>query len=291
MSRGAASAGDARWFLTPYAVAVGVLVALPTLLTGYYAFTDHTGLADPRFNGLANVRRLLDDETFLDSLRASLALVALAVPLRLLVAAGLGLALAAPVPGSRLARVLAYLPTVMPDVALALVFLWVLNPVYGPLNQLLGALGLPEPIWLSTPWGARTGVVLLLLLPIGEAFVVVLTTRRALNARLYEAAALDGCTPWRSLRSITLPLLAPVLVLLAVRDLVTVLQASFVPGYVLTDGRPGNATLFLPLYIYDQAFEFASLGYAALLTLVLMAMTATAVAVLLLLVRRWRILR
>ncbi len=135
------------------------------------------------------------------------------------------------------------------------------------------------------------GVVLMLAFPIGEAFLVVLATRRAINSRLYEAAALEGCSPFRQLVHITLPLLAPVLVLLAIRDTVVMLQASFVPAYLLTDGGPRNATLYLPLYIYDQAFEFFGFGYSAMVTLALIAITLTLVVAQVLLVRRWRLLR
>lgn len=278
-------------FLAPFASGVVLLVLVPAALTVGYAFTSYTGLGAVRASGLDNVRRLLVDPFFADSLRASAIHVALAVPLRLLAAGSLGLMLAAPRPGGRLYRALVYLPTVVPDVALALLFLWVFNPVYGPLNAALGALGLPQPVWLSTPWGARLGIVLMLLLPIGEGFLVVLATRRGLPARLYEAAALEGCSPFGRLRRITLPLLAPVLLLLAARDTVLTLQVNFVPAYLLTDGGPGTSTLYLPIYIYDQAFEFSSFGYAALMTLVLGVLTAAVISLQVLLVRRWRLPR
>ena len=278
-------------FLLPYILGTIALVVVPALLTVGYAFTDHTGLATPRFNGLANLRRMASDPLFFASLRASLIHVALAVPLRLLAATSLGLLLSAPRRGGRWYRAAVYLPTVIPDIALALLFVWVLNPIYGPLNQLLGLLGLPQPAWLASTWGARIGVVVMLLFPIGEGFLVVLATRRQINARLYEAAALDGCGPFAQLRRITLPLLAPVLVLLAVRDTVLTLQSNFVPAYILTDGGPANATLYLPIYIFDQAFEFLGFGYGAMITMVVLAMTIVLIAVQVLLVRRWRILR
>ncbi|SCL45177.1 multiple sugar transport system permease protein [Micromonospora citrea] len=279
-------------FLAPYAVAVALLVALPALLNVGYAFTDHTGLTrDPQFVGLANVRWMLADGFLLDSVRASATHVALAVPVRLLAAVGLGLLLAAPRPGGRWFRVAVYLPTVVPDVALAVLFLWVLNPLYGPLNQVLGLFGHPGFTWLSDPTTARVAVVLMLAFPIGEGFVVVLAARRMLDGRLYEAATLEGCGPFGQLRRLTLPLLAPVLVLLAVRDTILTLQVNFVPAYVLTDGRPANATLYLPVYIFDQAFEFSGFAYGALISTVLMAVTAVVVTALLLMVRRWRVLR
>ena len=278
-------------FLLPYVLGTLLLVVFPALMTFGYAFTNHTGLAPPSFNGTTNVRRLFDDPLFAASLRASMIHVAIAVPLRLLAATGLGLLLSAPRKGGRWYRAAVYLPTVIPDVALALLFVWVLNPLYGPLNQILGAVGLGQPTWLATPWGARMGVVMMLLFPIGEAFLVVLATRRQISARLYEAAALDGCGSWQQLRRITLPLLAPVLVLLAVRDIVYTLQTNFVPAYILTDGGPANATLYLPIYIFDQSFEFLGFGYGAMITLVMLLITAVLIALQLLLVRRWRILR
>jgi multiple sugar transport system permease protein len=286
-----ATTRPALGFLLPYAVGTLLLVVVPALLTFRYALTDYTGVGEPRYTGLDNVRRLGQDPFLRAALTASALHVVIAVPLRLLAATTLGLLLAAPRPGGRWYRAAVYLPTVVPDIALALLFLWVLNPLFGPLNGLLGVLGLPQPAWLATTWGARLGVVLMLLLPIGEAFLVVLATRRQVNARLYEAAALDGAAPWQQLRHITLPLLAPVLVLLAVRDTVLTLQVNFVPAYVLTDGGPANATLYLPIYIYDQAFEFAAFGYGALLTAVLLALTLLAVGLQLALVRRWRVVR
>ncbi|MET7750356.1 sugar ABC transporter permease [Micromonospora sp. NPDC005367] len=279
-------------FLAPYAVAVGLLIAVPALLNLGYAFTDHTGLTrDPQFVGLSNLRRMSADGFLLDSVRASAIHLALTVPLRLLAAVGLGLLLAAPRPGGRWFRVAVYLPTVVPDVALAVLFLWVLNPLYGPLNQLLGLFGHSGFNWLSDPGTARVGVALMLMFPIGEGFLVVVAARRMLDGRLYEAAALEGCGPFGQLRRITLPLLAPVLLLLAVRDTILTLQVNFVPAYILTDGRPGNATLYLPVYIFDQAFEFSSFAYGALITSVLMVVTAIVITALLLVVRRWRVLR
>lgn len=284
-------ARGAALFLAPFAVGTALLVLVPALLTFGYAFTDHTGLGDPRFTGLDNVRRLGSDPLFHASLSASAVHVALAVPLRLLAATALALLLSAPRRGGRWYRAAVYLPTVIPDVALALLFLWLLNPVYGPANQLLGALGLPQPDWLSTTWGARSAVLLMLLLPIGEAFVVVLAARRQVDPRLYDAAALEGLGPAQRVRRITLPILAPLLLLLAVRDTVVSLQANFVPAYVLTDGGPDSATLYLPIYIFDQAFEFLGFGYGAMLSLVLLALTLVAIGVQVALVRRWRVLR
>jgi multiple sugar transport system permease protein len=279
------------WFLAPFAAGAALLVVLPALLTVGLALTDASGLSTPQFTGLDNLRRLGEDPLLPLSLQASAVYLAAAVPLRLLVATAIGLLLAAPRKGGALYRASVYLPTAVPDVALALLFLWLLNPLYGPVNAVLGLVGLPQPTWLATPAGARAAIVLMMLFPIGEAFLVVIAARRSIGSRLYEAAALEGCSPVSQLRRLTLPVMAPVLVLLALRDTLVALQAAFVAGYVLTDGGPDNATLLLPLYVFDQSFEFGNLGYGAALSLLLLVSTLALVVLQLLLVRRWRLVR
>lgn len=282
----------AAWLLlAPFLTGAVLLLVVPAAMNLGYAFTDHTGFGTPSFTGLTNLRRLLDDPFFLASLRASLLFAVMAVPLRMLAATVLGIALAHPRPGARWQRVLVYLPTVLPEITLALAFLWLFNPLYGPVNGILGALGLPQPVWLSTVWGARWVIVVMMLFPIGEAFLVVLAGRRELPREMYEAAAVDGATPWQTLTRVTLPSLLPLLVLLAIRDVILSLQANFVPTYLLTDGAPNNATLFVPVYIFDQAFEFLGFGYGAMLTLVLLLITASLVTVMVWLGRRWYLRR
>jgi multiple sugar transport system permease protein len=279
---------QAAWLLlTPFLVGVVALLAVPAALTLGYAFTNHSGFGSPSFNGLANIRRMLDDPLLWASLRASLLFALLAVPLRMLLATTMGIALSKPRRGARWQRVLVYLPTVLPNITLALAFLWLFNPLYGPVNGVLGALGLPQPVWLSTAWGARWAIIIMMLFPIGEAFLVVLAARRDIPDELYEAAAIDGAKPRQMLRHITLPRMAPLLVLLTARDVILSLQVNFVPAYLLTDGGPQDATLFTPVYVFDQSFEFLSFGYGAAITLVLLLLTSVMVAAVVVLGRRW----
>ena len=285
------SADRQAWlFLLPLAVGMIGLVVVPALLNLRYAATNATGLGPASYIGFGNVSRAASDPLFAASIRASLVHVAISVPLRMIIATSLALLLAAPRLGGRWYRTAVFLPTVVPDVALTLLFLWLLNPQFGPVNGVLGALGLAQPVWLAEPWPARFGVIALLLFPIGEAFLVVLAARRELNPDVYEAAQVDGASAWQQLTRVTLPMMAPLLVLLTIRDIIVVLQATYVPAYLLTDGRPAYATLYLPLYIYDQAFEFAGFGYAAMLSIVLLAITGSLIALIIALARRWGLL-
>jgi multiple sugar transport system permease protein len=259
--------------VAPFAAGALLLVVVPALLTVGLAFTDASGLSTPRPNGLDNLRRLGEDPLLPLSLQATAVYVAAAVPLRLLVATGLGLLLAAPRRGGALYRASVYLPTAVPDVALALLFLWLLNPLYGPVNALLGLVGLPQPTWLATTGGARAAIVLMMLLPVGEAFLVVIAARRSIGSRLYEAAALEGCSPVAQLRRLTLPVMAPVLVLLALRDTLVALQAAFVAGYVLTDGGPGQRHAAAAAVRVRPVLRVRQPGYGAMLSLLLLVVT------------------
>jgi multiple sugar transport system permease protein len=266
----------------PYLAGLSLLVALPALAAGVLAFTEFSGVQPPRFTGFQNVSRLLGDDAFRRSLGNTAIYIAIAVPLRLAAALGFALLLHRRSALTSAARPIAYLPAVVPDVALALLWLWLLNPLYGPLAALLGSAG-----FLADPWGARIALPLVGVFQIGEAFVVALAVRRSLPRSIYEAAAVDGAKPWFTLTRLTLPLMAPVLALLALRDVVLSLQVNFVPALLMTDGGPRLATTYLPLFVYRTAFRYFRLGYASTIALTMFLITALVVVVQYRLARKW----
>ena len=140
----------------------------------------------------------------------------------------------------------------------------------------------------ATGGGAMATIVLMGGFTIGEGFVVALAARQELPGELYELARVEGAGPLHTFRRVTLPLMAPTLGLLAIRDLAFSLQVSFIPAYLLTDGGPDRATLFLPLYAFDVGFEQLRYGYAAAITLTMFVITALLVLVQLWIARRWR---
>lgn len=260
--------------LAPYLAGVLLLVALPALLALGTAFASYDGLAPPTWNGFENFEETLANPLFWTAARNSLLYLALAAPLRLLAAFALALLLGARRRGFSIYRAAVYLPTVVPDVAYALIWLWVLNPFYGPLNLALGALGLPAPPWLADPRTALLGIVLMSLFQIGEGLVVLLAALSSVPAEYHQAAALDGATPLQRFTRITLPLIAPWLLLLALRDLIVSAHSSFTPVYLMTGGGPYNATLLLPLLIYEEAFDRLRFGEGAAMLLLLIGWTA-----------------
>ena len=263
--------------LTPYLTGALVLVALPVALAGVLAFTAYDGLSAPRWRGLGNFHDLLDDPLFAIAAWNSLAFVVLTVPLRLAITLGLALLLRRPRPGVGLYRVAVYLPTVVPSPAYALVWLWILNPLYGPLNLVLAGLGLPTPAWLADSATALPAIALTALFQIGEAFVVLLAGLQEIPDEYYDASALDGAGRVAQLRHLTLPLLAPWLLLVTIRDVITSVQSTFTPALLMTGGGPYYATLFLPLLIYETAFERFRFGTGAAMTVVVCAGVAALV--------------
>lgn len=273
---------------TPYLVGLVLLVGLPAVAALALAFTEYTGLQSPEFVGFDNFRRLLDDELFWRSFVNSLIFIVLFVPLRVGGAVGAALLLHRRSRASSVGRPIAYLPTVMPDVAYALVWLWLLNPIYGPVATILQGAGLGSPDFLTDEWTTRVAVAVMGAFQLGEGFVVAVAARRALPERIYEAARVDGASPWFTLTRVTLPLMAPVLVLLAFRDLIVSFQLNFVPALIVTEGGPRLATTFVPVYVYRAAFTYFRFGYAAAASLLLFVVTAAVVVVQYRLARRWR---
>jgi multiple sugar transport system permease protein len=284
--------------LAPYLFGIVVLVALPALVTFVLALTEYDLLTSPDFIGLDNFRELAEDDIFATALTNSLVFAAVAVPLRLAAALGLALLLHRRFYGVGTYRSATVLPTVIPEIAFGLAWLWLFNPLYGPINAFLRlggdsptttAWGVQPPQWLTHPNDARAAIVIMSLFTIGEAFVILLVTRAGLPTELFELAALEDATRWTIFRYITLPLMAPILLLLFARDVIFSLQATFVPALVVTEGGPPPyATTYVPLFVYRNAFEYLRYGYAASATVMMFVLTALIVWLQWRIIRRWR---
>lgn len=274
--------------LLPYLIGLLGLVILPALLSLGLAFMRYDALTSPVWVGLANVERLISDRLFWLALGNTLFYLFLTVLLRMMGAFLLALLLQHQARGLDMARAIVYLPTVIPDVAYALIWLVALNPRFGPINLLLNALHLPAPAWTIEPWPARFALVIMAAWQLGEGFVILLASLNDIPPHLYEAAALDGAGKRGAFAHITLPLLLPRLLLLTARDLITSLQANFVPSLIVTKGGPGYATLFLPLYSYLLAFDDLRFGYAATIVWTMYLITMIVIGLQYIFAKRWQ---
>ncbi len=247
--------------------------------------------------GLANYAELLGDDIFRRALVNTLVFAGIATPLRILVALGLALLLHRRALGVGTSRAVVMLPTAVPEIAYGLLWLWMFNPIYGPVNALLRVggengltvLGRTPPQWLTDPNSARAAIIVMSLFTIGEMFFILLVVRQSLPHDVYELAAVEDATAWDVLRRVTLPLLAPVLALLLLRDSILSLQLNFVPALVITNGGPPPyATTYLSLFVYRNGFEYLRYGYAAAATAVMLLLTLLLIWVQWRLVRRFR---
>jgi multiple sugar transport system permease protein len=262
----------------PYLLGALLLVVVPVVVTAGYAFTSYDGFAPATFNGIGTFVDVLVDPELHRSLQATGWFLLLAIPLRIV--GGLLLALLADGQGRIAAatRVSVFAPAVIPDPATALIWLWVVNPLYGPLGAVLrlGG-GTPGPVLLD-PWGARLTIVALSVFALGEGFLVTLAARRELSPQLYEAGRAEGAGALAMFRRITLPLLAPVLLLLAARDVLVSMTNALVPTLLLTRGGPLDATKTLPLLVYERGFREGDLAEGAALAVLTLLLGVCAFA-------------
>jgi multiple sugar transport system permease protein len=273
--------------LAPFLVGTLLLVALPALLSAVLAFTTYDAITPPVFVGLQNFRLLAADPLTGIALANTFVFILVAVPLRIVGALALALLLQGRRRGAGAYRAAVYVPTVIPDVAFALIWLWIFNPLFGPVNLLLGAVGLPQPGWLADGSTARFPFIVMSLFQIGEGFVVLLAALRGIPRDYYDAGAMDGAGRLTGFRYLTLPLLLPWLILLTFRDIVVAFQYTFTPSLVMTGGGPYYATFFLPLQAYEEAFDRFRFGTGSALMLVTFLLSAALIAGLYL-IFRWR---
>ena len=244
-----------------------MLIGLPALLTFGLAFFHYDALSLPVWSGIENFVSIFNERVFHIASWNSLLFVGIAVPMRMIGAVALALLLQERRRGTGTYRAAVFLPTIVPDVAYAFIWLWIFNPLYGPLNLLLGAFGMKGAAWLVSTETALGSIVFMSIFQLGEGFVLMLAALRQIPREYYEAARLDGASSVNCFTAITLPLIAPWLLLLFARDVVITLQSSFTAAYLMTGGGPYYATLLMPVLIYEEGFDRFRFGLASAMML------------------------
>lgn len=257
-------------FMAPALIGFTVFVVYPLIRSAYFALTRYNGLTAPVFVGLGNFRRMFTtDPSFWPSVRATLLLVVLYVPLSLVIGLALAVFCNRRMRGVRVLRTLVYLPVVLPVVATITLWKFVFNPQVGLANQVLTWLHLPTSEWLSGEGSAMPSIVIVMLWSVGSTMIIFLAALQAVPTELYEAARIDGAGPRTMFFRITLPLISPIMVLQVVLQLVTALQTFNQPKILSPDGLggPGFSTRVLMLSIYNNGFptlgRVADFGYAS----------------------------
>jgi multiple sugar transport system permease protein len=249
-------------FASPWFIGFCVFLAYPLLASIYYSFCDYSVLRPPVWIGADNYKSLLRDDLFWKSLSNTGIYAFMALPLSAIVALSLALLLNAKARGMAFYRTIFFLPSLVPMVSLAMLWLWIFNGEYGVLNMALAKLHLPTPSWLSDPAWSKPAMVLMSMWGAGNAMVIYLAGLQDVPQPLYEAAELDGAGWWARTRHVTLPMISPVILFNMIMGIIGTLQVFTVPYIMFPNGQPARSTYFYVMYLYDNAFVYHKMGYA-----------------------------
>ena len=282
--------GEARWgylLIAPMMLGFSVFFLVALGASFVLSLTSWDMLSSPVWAGAGNYRRVLQDPEFRTALWNTLAIAVPNVVLRLVCSLALAMALSTNIRFQTFYRVLFFMPVLTMPVAIGTVWKWLYDPAFGPVNGMLGQLGLPRPEWLSEPRTAVVAVVLVLLWSgVGYDMIIFMAGLQAIPRDYYDAASLDGAGSWRRFRDITLPLLTPTTFFLSVIGVIFSLQV-FDLVYVMTRMDQSNGLPTVVYYIYEEGFRNFRMGYAITVAWVLLAMILVFTLVQFRLQRRW----
>jgi multiple sugar transport system permease protein len=262
---------ESRWglaFLSPWLLGFVLFTAGPMVASFALSLSRYDMIGSPEYVGADNYRRLLDDPKIGTALFNTVFYTALHVPLAIALALGLAALMRRAGRAAGLLRTLLYLPVMTPPVAMAALFLLLLNGRRGLLNAVLGWFGVPGPNWTTDPAWIKPGLVIMSLWTVGSTAVLYLAAMAGVPGDLYEAAALDGAGAWHRFRSVTLPMISPTIYFTVVVNTIASLQ-YFTEAYTMfyTPGtkasNDGDAALFYVVYLFQQAFTYLHMGYAS----------------------------
>lgn len=267
-------------FALPWIIGFLVFSLYPILCSAYYSFTEFNIMQAPKWVGLKNYRDLFHDAKFYKSLYNTIYMVVLATPINIIVALLLAVLLNQKVKGMSVFRTVFYLPSIVPAVASSLLWLWILNPSSGVLNQILGFFGMEQPNWLMDPNWTKPALILISVWGVGGMMIIFLAALQDVPRSLYEAADLDGANAIAKFFKITLPSISPAIFFQLIMSVINYFQ-YFTQAYLLINGASGgsglntvsggpeNSMLFYSLYLYQNAFATFKMGKASAMAWIL----------------------
>lgn len=276
-------------FLLPWLIGTTVLGIIPLVISFYLSFTNYDFFQSPSWVGLKNYTQMFAaDDRFYNSLIVTFTYVFGSVPLVLLLALSLAVALNKGIRGLAFFRSIYYVPSLLGG-SVAIAVLW--RQVFGRegvINKILDIFGIEGASWISSPDYAIYTLILLNVWQFGSPMVIFLAGLKQIPSELHEAASIDGAKPWTRFFRITLPLLTPIIFFNAVMQIISAMQA-FTPAYIISGGTGGplDSTLFYTLYLYQKAFNQFEMGYASALAWILLLMIALFTALLFFSSKKW----
>ena len=265
------SRNELKWamvFIAPWVLGFIVFMAYPLVASLFYSFCEYSVLSKPVWIGLGNYADLVDDDVFRLALKNTFIFAAFSLPLGMLFSLALAALLHVSAVGRTTFRSIYFLPSLVPVVANAIVWMWMFNGEFGLLNYALRVVGIQGPNWLGDTTWAMPALIFMGFWGVGQSIVIFLAAFQEVPVEMYEAAELDGAGMWDKFRRVTLPLISPVLYFQLIMGIIGVLQVFAAP-FIMTSGGPARATYFYTLYLYDNAFRFLRMGYACAMAWIL----------------------
>lgn len=255
--------------LLPSLIGMGAFYLLPVAASLVLSFAEWDLLTPIKWIGLDNYAAILNDGTMWQALRNTILFILGYLPSVVVLGLALALLLNRRLKGRAIFRAIYFVPVVTSWVAVSLIWKWLLNPQYGLINYGLSLIGIKGPGWLFDPNWALPGVVLTSIWKdMGFVTVIYLAGLQEIPEHLFEAAALDGATPWQRFRTITWPMLAPTTFFVTTISLISSFQV-FDQVWIMTQGGPAGATSTMVELIYKNAFSYSKMGYASAISWVL----------------------
>ncbi|HON73329.1 MAG TPA: sugar ABC transporter permease [bacterium] len=263
---------EERYFylcISPWIAGFLIFTAGPILASLFFSFCNYDVVTPPDWIGVQNYKRLLSDPLFWQSLKVTSYFSLVSVPLGIALSLIIAILLNQNIKGLTWFRTIYYMPSVISGVAVALLWMWIFNPEFGILNFLLWKLfHIHGPAWLMSEEWVIPALIIMSLWGIGGDIVIYLAGLQGIPTELYEAAEIDGANSFNKFLNITIPMMSPVLLFTLIMGIINSFQV-FTQAYVMTRGGPHYASLFYVLYIYQNAFQFFSMGYASALSWIL----------------------
>jgi multiple sugar transport system permease protein len=278
-------------FTSPWLIGAVLFTLYPILASFYYSFTRYSIPKAPVWIGLENYSRLVTDPAITQVLWNSVYLTVIGIPAQLIFALFSAILLNLKIRGQAIWRTIFVLPSLMPAVATTLLWLWILNPKFGVVNNLLSGIGIPGPLWFVSPVWSKPSIILMQMWGVGSTTIIYLAGLQGVPQELYESAEIDGADVWRRFWHITLPMISPVTLFNLVTGVIWSLQfftqAFIASGGPSTPGKPQGSLLFYGLYLYFQAFTYVRMGYAAALAWILFVITMIVTVIILRGTKQW----
>lgn len=248
-------------FISPWLIGFLVFTVYPIFASLYMSFTEYSITGASKWVGLVNYKKLFTDILSIKAISNTLYYVAGLVPLGLIVGLVLAILLVQPLKEILFYRTTIYFPSIVPAFAFATIGVWFFNPYIGFMNNLLKLFGIQGPFWLSEQWVKRT-IILMSQWGAGGTALIFMAAIKDIPRELYESAELDGANVWQRFWHITIPMISPATLYYLVTATLGALQIFDLPN-IMTGGGPANSSLSFVMYLYQNAFRYGYMGYAA----------------------------